>query len=42
MKNTKNISDGRLNKFHYLYLMSRFIVLVDDAEKLELIPKGIG
>lgn len=38
---TNNISTNQLQRFHYFYLASRFIVLSNAYGKSELIPKGL-
>lgn len=40
-KKENNISGGRLNRLHYLYLASRFVVLAQEAGKPELIPSEL-
>lgn len=42
MQNKHEVSDSRLNQLHYYYLLSRFMVLASNADKDELIPKGMA
>lgn len=40
-ENPEIIVDGRLNKLHYLYLASQFVVLAEQYGKSNLIPQGL-
>jgi len=37
----EKVVEGRLNRLHYLYLASRFVVLAEESDKSDLIPHGL-
>ncbi|MFB0562296.1 MAG: hypothetical protein ACETWM_13920 [Candidatus Lokiarchaeia archaeon] len=39
--NNNNVSKGTLNRLHYLYLASRFVVLAEESGKQKLVPPGL-
>ncbi len=40
-RNPDSLVEDRLNQLHYLYFLSRFIVLAEQQEKPELVPDGL-